>query len=313
MDLNSLDLNLIRVFDALWQERSVTRAGARIGLSQPAVSAALDRLRHALNDRLFVRRGNLMVPTPRAEDLAPRARAALEEIGRMLSPGRRFEAGLLARVFTLLGSDFFTMEFMPKLALALRHEAPGVRLRLLDSARGDVARSLQDSAIDMALEAPMAMPDWVSSALLFDAPFAVAVSRGHPAIAGLADRSVLPMEVFCGLDHVLRSVDGGMTGATDAALAGLGLSRRVTMTLPTFHAVAQAVAQGGHIAVMPVQYVRAVKDLLGLAEFRPPLDIAVPGIRLYWHSRNDGDPAHRWMRDLVIGTVGALGCREAAT
>lgn len=311
MDLNALDLNLIRVFDALWQERSVTRAGARIGLSQPAVSAALERLRHALNDSLFVRRGNLMVPTPRAEELAPRARAALDQIGQMLSPGRQFEPSQLDRVFTLLGSDFFTIGFMPRLASVLRHEAPGVRLRLLDSARGDVARSLQDSAIDMALEAQMPTPDWVSSAQMFTSPFAVAVSRGHPAVAGLAEGSVMPMDVFCGLDHVLRSVDGGMTGATDAALAAQGLARRVTMALPTFHAVAQAVAEGGHIAALPVQYLRAVKGPLGLAEFRPPLSIAVPGIRLYWHSRNDGDPAHRWMRDRVMGVVGDLGYRDA--
>lgn len=311
MDLNALDLNLIRVLDALWRERSVTRAGNLIGLSQPAVSAALDRLRHALNDRLFVRRGNEMVPTPRAEELAPRARAALDQIAQMLTPGPHFAPASLNRVFTLLGSDFFSVGFMPRLAALLRIEAPQVRLRLLDSARGDVATSLQNSAIDMALEAPMTAPDWVSRQVMFRSPFVVALSRSHPAIRGIAEGSPFPLDAFCRLDHVLRSIDGGMTGATDVTLARQGLSRRVVMALPTFHAVAQAVADGHHVAVLPVQYVRAVKDGLGLAEFAPPIAIPVPEIYLYWHSRNDGDAPHRWMRGKVMQLVGKLGYPQA--
>ena len=109
MNLNSLDLNLIRVLDALLREHSVTRAGERIGLSQPAVSAALNRLRHALNDQLFVRQGNDMVPTPRAESLAEPIRVALGEIARVFEADGKFDPAKLDRVFTLLGADFFSM------------------------------------------------------------------------------------------------------------------------------------------------------------------------------------------------------------
>ncbi len=167
MNINSVDLNLVRVLDALLRERSVTRAGERIGLSQPAVSAALSRLRYALNDQLFVRRGNDMLPTPLAERLAEPVRAALSEIDRMFGSARTFEPAELERTFTLMGADFFSMLLMPALAGELAELAPKVSLRLLDSASGDVVRMLQEDAIDVALERPLDVPDWISSVRLF--------------------------------------------------------------------------------------------------------------------------------------------------
>jgi len=143
MSLNALDLNLLRVFDALMRERSVTRAGERIGLSQPAVSAALNRLRHLVGDQLFVRRGNDMVPTPRAEDLAAPVRSALAEIEKAFMGGARFDPATAERTFTFMGADYFSMRLMPELARRMAVAAPGIVLRLLDSARGDVDRLLQ--------------------------------------------------------------------------------------------------------------------------------------------------------------------------
>ncbi|WP_246682196.1 LysR family transcriptional regulator [Mesorhizobium sp. B3-2-1] len=154
MNLNALDLNLVRVLDALLRERSVTRAGEQIGLSQPAVSAALNRLRHVLNDQLFVRHGNDIVPTPRAESLAEPVRAALREIERVFQTGKDFDPAGLERTFTFMGADFFSMLLMPPLAARIAAVAPGVSFRFLDSARGDVSRLLQDDEIDAALERP---------------------------------------------------------------------------------------------------------------------------------------------------------------
>lgn len=307
MDLNALDLNLIRVFDALWQERSASRAGQRIGLSQPAVSAALSRLRHALGDQLFVRRGNDMVPTPRAEELAPRAAAALEEVRAMLAPGPRFDPAGLERTFTFLGADFFATLFMPDLARALQVEAPLLRLRLVDTARGDVARMLQDDAIDMALERPLEMPDWVRADLLFSSPFVVVAARNHPDLRDLAEGEAIPIDLFCRLDHAIRSADGRMEGAVDVALAGVGRKRRVMLGLPQFHAVALAVSQGRHVAALPVQFARAVAGPLGLTCFALPVPVPAPDISLYWHARHANDAAHRWMRRRVQALVVQLG------
>ena len=307
MNFNALDLNLIRVFDALMRERSVTRAGERIGLSQPAVSAALNRLRHVFNDNLFVRQGNEMLPTPRALELADKARTALAGIEDMVRSVRGLELTELARTFTLLGADFFSMLLMPHLAARVYAQAPSVRLRLLDSARGDVARLLLDNAVDMALERPLEPPDWVSSRLLFHSPFVLIASKDNSALKDLADEATIPLDVFSSLPHALRSIDGTMSGMVDEALAKHGLKRNVMLALPHFQGVALAVADGPYIAAVPVQFARKVKAELSLRTFQPPVDVPAPYVKLYWHSRYDNDLAHRWMREQVVDAVTELG------
>lgn len=303
MNFNAVDLNLVRVFDALMLERSVTRAGERIGLSQPAVSAALNRLRHLFDDALFVRQGNEMIPTPRAQDLAARARDALAAIEEMVRSVRPLEPARLDRTFTLIGADFFSMLLMPHLARKVAEGAPNVRLRLLDSARGDVARLLLDNAVDMALERPLDMPEWISSTLLFHAPFVVVASSRNAALAGSAEGDEMPLDVFIRLPHAIRSIDGSMSGMVDAALAERGLARSVRLALPHFQGVALAVAAGEHIAALPEQFARSVKASLGLRTFAPPIPIPVPEVNLYWHARHDDDPAHRWMRGQILESV----------
>ncbi|OAP39968.1 LysR family transcriptional regulator [Sinorhizobium glycinis] len=312
MNLNALDLNLVRVFDALLRERSVTRAGDRIGLSQPAVSAALNRLRHALNDQLFVRRGNEMVPTPRAESLAEPVRVALREIERVFYAAKRFEPAELERTFTLMGADFFSMLLMPSLAARITRIAPAVSLRFLDSARGDVARLLQEDEIDAALERPVEVPDWVSSALLFHSPFAIIAAENNAVIgrAGAKEGGVLPIDLFCELPHAIRSIDGSMSGFTDEALGKIGRTRRVSLALPHFQAVALAVASGNYLAAVPRQFAVAAARSLPIVIYRPPFSIPVPEIRMYWHARHDDEPSHRWLRDRILETVDALGFPE---
>jgi DNA-binding transcriptional LysR family regulator len=315
MNLNALDLNLVRVLDALLRERSVTRAGEQIGLSQPAVSAALNRLRHLLNDQLFVRRGNEMVPTPRAESLAEPVRMALGEIERVFRSTRGFEPAELDRTFTLMGADFFSMLLMPALAARIAGVAPGVSLRFLDSARGDVSKLLQDDEIDAALERPLEVPEWISSVLLFRSPFAIIAARDNAPIrrAGVEPGAQLPLDLFCELPHAIRSIDGSMSGFTDDALAAIGRRRRVSLALPHFHAVALAVASGNYLASIPCQFARSAAKDLPIAIYDAPLPIPVPDIRMYWHARHDDEPPHRWMREQVVGTVEALGFGEGGS
>jgi DNA-binding transcriptional LysR family regulator len=307
MDINALDLNLIRVFDALWHERGATRAGERIGLSQPAVSAALTRLRAAMGDQLFVRRGNDMVPTPRAAELAPRARLALDQIERMLAPGPVFDPAGLQRTFSILTSDFFSMLLLPALTHEVRNTAPGVRIRVIDSAFGDVGRVLREGSADFALERPVGETEGVRDQLLFRAPFVLVAARHDPAVAGLAEGETMGIELFCALDHALRSVDGSMAGYVDAALAEQGRARRVALTVPHFQAAALAVSRGGLIAALPVQFARVVREPLGLVCFQSPVPIPVPDISLYWHPRHDKDSAHRWLRRTISELSASLG------
>ncbi|RWM91763.1 MAG: LysR family transcriptional regulator [Mesorhizobium sp.] len=312
MNLNALDLNLVRVLDALLREKSVTRAGEQIGLSQPAVSAALNRLRHSLNDQLFVRRGNDMVPTPRAESLAGPVRAALREIERAFQPAKDFDPARLERTFTFMGADFFSMLLMPPFAARIAAVAPSVSFRFLDSAIGDVSKLLQEDQIDVALERPLEVAEWVSSVPLFGSPFAVIAAKGNAALnrAGIAEGEQVPLDLFCELPHALRSIDGSMSGFTDDALGKMGRTRRVTLALPHFQAVALAVASGPYLAAVPMQFAAVAAKSLPLGIYGAPISIPSPAVRMYWHARHDDEAPHRWIREQILVEVEALGFRN---
>ncbi|MCX2722085.1 LysR family transcriptional regulator [Roseibium salinum] len=309
MNFASFDLNLLRVFDALMRERSATRAGEMIGLSQPAVSNALSRLRHHFADELFVRRGNDMVPTPRAEALATTIQKALQEIEGAIMDEEPFRPEELERVFTLCGADFFATLILPKLHLQVARTSPGVTLRMIEGATGEVETLLRDSTVDMALERDMPMDaDWVSSAALMQSEFRIVAAEDHLRIrdCGIMPGSALPLDLYCELSHALRSVDGSLNGVVDTALAGVGRSRRVVLALPHFHAVAVAVSKSRLVAALPRQLAEDTASALGLAIYRPPVDIPPQKLRLYWHRRHDRSPVHKWLRTQIFRTVEAM-------
>jgi DNA-binding transcriptional LysR family regulator len=303
MNFAAFDLNLLRVFDALMRERSVTRAGEQIGLSQPAVSQALNRLRAMLDDQLFVRRATVMAPTPRAEDIAPAVRSALALVEMALTGDKGFDPAEASRTFTLIGSDFFSTNVMPGLFARLTAEAPGVRLRLVDSARGDVERLLQDDAVDLAVERPLTVADWVSRQPLFTSSFTIIAAKGHPDLAAVAPGAPVPLDLFCRLPQAIRSIDGSIAGWTDEALASVGRERRVILALPQFFAVARTVARSRLIAAIPTEIAHEVSDELGLSTYAPPVAAGYPEISMYWHSRHDKNPAHRWLREQILAAT----------
>jgi DNA-binding transcriptional LysR family regulator len=304
-DLTGFDLNLLRVFAAVMRERSVTRAGDQIGMSQPAVSAALNRLRYALDDQLFVRRGNDMVPTPRAEDLIGPVQEALNQLDVALQGRRDFNPSRAERTYTVLGGDFVSLLVMPVLSDRIAQLAPSVRLRQLDFGHSAVERLLQEDSVDVVLEGPLGLPEWVSRQVLFESHFCV-VARADLAVlvaAGVEDGALFPIDLFCELPHALRTVEGGMTGFTDAALAKIGRARRVVLAVPHFQAVLHAVARGALVAVVPRKVAEPFAGPLGLGIYEPPLELPAPEIMMYWHSRHDRSPAHRWLRNQVFDAV----------
>lgn len=311
MNFATFDLNLLRVFQALLREGSVTRAGDRLALSQPAVSAALARLRHALGDELFIRQGNAMVPTARAQAIAAPIADALAAVEAALTREAGFDPAAESRIFTLYGADFFSNLLMPRLYARIAGLAPRIVLRLVDNARGDLVGLLADGVCDLALDAPVDVPDWVMSEKLFDSPFVVAAPRGMASLAGLAEGDALPLDLFCALPHALRSVDGSLDGFGDAALARVGRARRVMLALPHFQSVCFALARAGEagrdlVALLPAQFARAAAPELGLALYAPPMDVPAPRISQYWHRRRDTDSALHWLRAQVMAEVAAL-------
>lgn len=301
MNIASLDLNLLRVFDALMRERSVTRAGERIGLSQPAVSSALNRLRHLVGDPLFIREGNVMVPTPRAASLGEAVREAMSRIDSVFSEQAVFDPATSRRTFRLLGSDYFSTMLMPELSVRVLGAAPGVLLQFLDGGPRAMPHVLSAGTIDLTLAPPVEIPEWAAFQYLFRSRLVVAARRGEEGLsaAGIAAGDTIPIDIFCSLPQVVCSTDGGLSTSVDTALNARGRRRRVVLTMPHFHAVALAIAQGGVIGSLPAQYAQRFAAEFGLAIYELPVGFEDMDMGMYWHRRYDTDGAHRWLRDQV--------------
>lgn len=299
MNFAALDLNLLRVFDAMTIELNTTRAGERVGLSQPAVSSALGRLRHIVGDELFVREGNRMVPTPRALALGEPIREALRQMEKALSAVARFDPATATQTFRISGSDFFSNVLMPRLAAAVMPQAPDVTLQMLDHPVGEAFRLLAEGAIDMGLDAEFAIPDWVASRVLFRSFIAVVAPKNHPLLVGVRRGDRIPAEIYCAIPQVLMSMDGGRSGTIDPVLAKRGLRRRVAMTVPHFQAVGLAVAEAGLIGNLPIHFARRVARLFDLDLYMPPHDPPVTDVMLFWHRREDGNAANAWLREHI--------------
>ncbi len=305
MNFQALDLNLLRVFDAMVGTGNTTRAGERVGLSQPAVSAALNRLRHITGDPLFLREGNRMVPTARAEEMAEPVRTALSTIERTLTAPVAFDPATAERRFRLGGSDYFSTLLMPPLAARAEAEAPRVVLHLLDLPGGPEER-LADGAADLWFDIRRPMPDWVGAERLFESYLVGVASRGNPLLADVPPGTTVPDAVYASLRHGLVSGDGTARGTLDAQLAARGISRRVVLTLPHFHAIALAAAQSGIFAALPRHFAHAVAPRLGLEVYELPVPGPQIEVMMYWHARYAGDSGLSWLRAQVLAVCAAM-------
>ncbi len=307
MDLHGIDLNLLVAFDALMAERSVTRAGARIGRTQPAMSAALSRLRSLLQDELFVRGPAGLQPTPRALDLAEPLSRALAEIQRALEFTQAFDPQSSAMSFNIGLSEHPTFVLLPRLIECLRQTAPAVTLRVRSfTARDDAVSMLDAGEVDLAVGVPATITAGrILTRPLFEERFVCIVRRGHPA-AG----APLSLKSFLGLSHLLVSPEKESFGHVDAALAKQGLKRRLALTLPQMYAAPILVARSDMIATVMGGVVTASGHADELSILNPPLDLDLISFVLFWHRRNDSHPAQRWFRDSIASLPAPLevGC-----
>lgn len=308
-NLAGFDLNLLRVLDALLREGSTVGAGRLLGLSQPAVSAALGRLRNALDDPLFIRQGQGLVPTGFAAGLEEPLRKILGELEGVLSGPRGFDPAQARLDFRISGTDFFATMLMPGLGARLQCEAPGVRLQLVDLVPDHYVEALERQNVDLALLPEHPFPAWIAHEALFRAEFAVIARRGHPALtaAGIAPGDVIPMDLFCTLDHVLCSPDGRFHGLGDAALAREGHGRRVAMSVPVFEGVLQVVAASDMIALFPRALAEHRAQGSAIAVYAPPVKVPPPLLCMIWHRRHEREPAHLWLRSIIRELLAPLG------
>jgi len=307
MNFAGFDLNLLRVFDAMMIELSTVKAGERVGLTQPAVSAAVGRLRHILRDDLFVREGNRMVATPRALALQEPVRTALRQLEAALFFPAGFDPKSTDRNFFIAGSDYVSTFLMPRLLRLVRSEAPGATLQMLDflPAR-QVFAGLTEGKVDIAVEREMDAPEWIAHAVLHQSFVVCIARRGHPALSqsDTVPGGRIDPETYCRIPQVILSTDGSKVGSVHPQLRRLGLSRTVELTVPHFQAVALAVAGSDLLGSLPIHFARYAARLLNLNLYLPPFDPPVIQMRMYWHRRSEQDPAQVWLREKIATAMG---------
>lgn len=308
-NFRTLDLNLLRVFDEVMAERSLTRAARNLALTQPAVSNALRRLRDTLGDELVRRSGQGMEPTPRALLLWPAVRDALRQLQQSLAPSR-FDPAQADTTFVLAMADATAAELVPPLVDIIEAEAPGVSLRVVPLATRDPRKLLDDESVDLAVGyfpavvADLTAREQVGKAVafatqrLYDGEYVCVMRADHPLASG-----PLTLNRFCAARHLLVSFSGRPFGFIDEALATLGRERRVVLTVNQFFTAGRVVANSNLLTVLPRHFVgvTGIADALVLRK----LPFAVPAVHVdaLWHGRRDQDSAHRWLRDTIRRSV----------
>ena len=294
MDIRAVDLNLLKAFDALTSERAVTRAAARIGLSQPAMSHALSRLRSLFNDDLFVRAPTGLEPTARAREIAPLVAAAIEHVEAALNLGIGFEPGKSTGIFTAGMAEYAEVALVGHLAEAFARQAAGATLRLTPLTGAEAVEQLDRGAIDVVVAHLGTLPAHIESILLLRDPFVVVARRGHP-IAG----QDLSIETYAALNHILVSPRGATSGALDRILVDFGLRRRIALLVATYLALPGALGASDLVATVPRRIARQIAAT-GEIEIVPlPVDFSMT-VSMAWHRRATGEPAQAWFRALLI-------------
>jgi DNA-binding transcriptional LysR family regulator len=293
------DLNLLFTLDVLLAEGSVARAAKRLRLSPSAMSRALARLRETTGDPLLVRAGRGLVPSPRALELREQVRQLVQDGEAVLRPVDRLDLKKLSHTFTLRTSDGFVETFGPELMTRVAKEAPGVRLRFMHKLDRDSAL-LRDGVVDLETGVVgRAIGPEVRAQALFPDRFIAVARRGHP----LSRNGKITPKRYAEQKHVFVSRRGVGVGAIDTALEPLGLTREIAMIVGGF-AAALSVARGSDlVASVPERHTTSLR--VGMFSFALPVEVPEITVSLMWHPRMDGDPAHRWLRNLVRAVCAA--------
>ncbi len=296
MDFHGIDLNLLVAFDALMTERNVTRAATQVGVSQPAMSAALSRLRALMGDPLFLRSADGLLPTPRARDLAEPIAQALRQIELTMVKRSEFIPGKSSLTFKLGLSDYPSFVLLPALMKALEEAAPSVSLNVHGFIDRDVAVDLLDvGAIDAAIGVPPTNTDGriMTRPLLRD-EFVTIVASDN-----LAARHGMNMKTYLELNHILVSPEGQLYGLVDQALAQQGKKRKLALTLPQMLTVPAVVARTQMTATVMKRVTLYSPANHQLIMFPPPLALPEIVFDLMWHRRSDTHPAQVWFREFI--------------
>jgi DNA-binding transcriptional LysR family regulator len=319
MSFLTLDLNLLRVFDVVMSEQNLTRAAHRLAMTQPAVSNSLRRLRDSLDDELLIRTAHGVKPTPRAEEIWPAVRAALSGLESAITP-QRFDVSQAQATFRLAMADSTASLLLPSLMRAIKHEAPGIHIRLIALTTRDPRRLLLESDVSIAIGffpgvvAQLTGGQGASAPIrhqrLYSGEYVVIMRKDHP----LAN-SELTVDEYCAAEHALVSFSGRAHGSADEALALMGRERRIVLTVNQFFTVGRVVAESDLLSIVPRHLVSSISMGDTLVTKKVPFALPAVHVDMLWGERDARNPLHQWMRNTLRGITdtSADGTKVAAS
>lgn len=305
MSFLTLDLNLLRVFDAVMTEQNLTRAANQLAMTQPAVSNAVKRLRDALGDELLIRTAHGVKPTARAESLWPAVRRALADLEEAVAP-RNFELANANATFRMAMADATAGLLLPPLVRLIENDAPGIDIRMVPLTTREPRPMLLRGDIDLAIgffpgvvaQMQGSTETPIRHERLYAGHYVVVMRKQHP----LADKE-LTLERYCEANHLLVSFSGRARGLVDDALVSLNCERRILLTVNQFFTAGKVVAASDLLMVIPQHLIVATGMEKELIFKEPPFKLPEVHIDMLWHERDARSPGHRWLREQLRGSV----------
>ncbi|WP_050479128.1 LysR family transcriptional regulator [Herbaspirillum rhizosphaerae] len=305
MSFLTLDLNLLRVFDAVMTEQNLTRAANLLAMTQPAVSNALRRLRDTLNDELVIRTAHGVKPTPRAEELWPTVRRALSELEAVITP-ETFDVTRAQNTFRMAMVDATAALWLPSLVRTIMRDAPRIKIRMMPLTTRDPRAMLLRGDVDLAVgffpgvTAQLAdgLKTQISHERLYTGQYVCVMHKNHP----LADKE-LNLDNYCSADHLLVSLSGKPHAVIDDVLAGMGRERKILLTVNQFFTAGRIVASSELITVLPRHLIAATGMTEVLVVKELPFKTPEEHVDMLWHERDARSPAHKWLRAHLSATT----------
>lgn len=295
MKLSDIDLNLFVVFDAIYTEGNLTRAGEIIGITQPAVSNSLSRLRNLFDDPLFVRTAEGMVPTPVAQNIIGSVRQALGLIRSSVQESESFDPAVSDKRFRVSMTDLSQAILLPRLFSSIKSQAPMVAIDCYQVHRRDLSIELASGNVDLAIDVPHTPDPQMNHTQLASHPYVCVVSKKNTLVGDSLD-----LETYLKLEHIHISSRRGGLGHVDLALGKMGKKRNVSLRTQHYLSTPQLVHDGDFALTVPQIFANFMTNLLGVKYYDLPFEVPNLESHLYWHESTDKDQANTWMRELIF-------------
>ncbi len=294
MNLAEFDLNLLVIFDAVYKEKNLTRAGQRLNLSQPAISHALNRLRAAFDDPLFIRHGYRMEPTPLTEELKENIKKVLDLTERTLEDRGNFDPYRSTRTFHIGIQDYPMIVVLPRLIKSLREEAPNIKIRTFHLSMEERKTALEDGKLDMVIGIKQDFGSSIFQQYLFKDREVCIMRKDHPLA-----KAKMSLEQYLSGEFIGLSVSDVKQARIDRKLSEMGHKRDIKLTVENEIAIPQLVSQSNYLAIIAELVAGEFLDWLPIKAVPLPIDIDTFDINQYWHVRYQKDPGHSWLRQAI--------------